>query len=206
MLGSWSGMAGQIAEATGAETPGERHDTILKERRTMKDKWVSGEITDEQWKPFIRQSGKAEDKLLAVSGFQTDYLSKMQGLVSAPGAGAMPGFQSKMYEQMSGISMQRGEMGPAKDYMEKSLTALAESFKGDKELAEKQLAAEERTAKATEEMAGSLKKDKGESQPGATKSSPTQSATSPVAGPAAEDEITETVKGSYTNRSDGWWG
>ncbi len=158
MVGSWSGMAGKIAEATGAETPGERHDTILKERRTMKDKWVSGEITDEQWKPFIRQSGKAEDRLLAVRGFQTDYMGQMQGLsvlrergyARIPIGNVRANVRNKYAARRDGTGKRL--------HGEESLTALADSFKDDKERAQKQLAAEERTAKATEEIAAEFKK------------------------------------------------
>ena len=119
----------------------------------------------------------------------------------------MPGFQSEMYKQMSGISMQRGEMGPAKNYMEKSLTALADSFKDDRERAQKQLAAEERTAKATEEIAAEFKKGTTGEQPSATSKEESYSQSSAAIGTraTAQDEITETVKGSYSNR-DGWWG
>lgn len=205
MVGSWAGMAGKLAEATGTETTGEQHDTLLRDRRVMRDKWTEGTISDEEWKPFMKKSGREEDRLLAVSGFQTDYLSKMQGLVSTPGA--TPAFQSQMFSQMSGISMQRGEMGPAKDYMSKSLEALAASFKDDKARAEKQLAAEEATAKAAQEIAADLKSKNKESQaPGAT-SSPSTEKPTPSGASSDRDELKWAVRGEGTwSAGDDWKG
>lgn len=124
-------------------------------------------------------------------------MEKMQGLVSSPGA--QPAFQAEIYKQMSGISMQRGEIPQAKDFMEKSLEALKESFKGPKEVTEKQLT-------VLEKIEANTRKDGKEAQANAPASETIQKKGLATDTGRESDELQWAVKGGGTWQAGDWNG
>ena len=138
--GMWSKMAGQLA-AVGEEP----------EKKTPLSRLINKEI---DWATMLRQ-----EKVEAFKGQQMGRLEEIAGM---PEAG--PEIRGKVFGEMFGLSMAKGDFGKAESYMNKALNEMVLAMKQQAGVVEKDSLNLNAIAGNTGEMVGLLKSTPAESR------------------------------------------
>lgn len=156
---AWAGMSKRLAEGKTWLERIEDEQEKDKAHRVMREKWDTGELSDDKWKEYIKKRGQEEDKKRRVKDYEEEYEKRLTDILGMSGVSSQT--QSGIYQKLFGISMEKGRPEEARDYMNKSLDAMVHAQAEATKLEEQQLGNLEEIAANTRTMAGGYAKKEG---------------------------------------------
>ena len=124
---AWARMAGMMAKREEGNSPFDQFMARERERKGMREKWETGELSTEDWRKYLQGEEKKDVTRSRMGMFETqregmlnDILAKTAGKTGDKSYG----LQSKVYGEMFNIAYQKGDFGKAQEYMNKSLEAM----------------------------------------------------------------------------------
>lgn len=128
MVEAWEKMQARIVKAGQPETYEETEMRIARERAPIREKWQAGQMPIEEWRTTTKKWETEDIRREQTRSMQEEYTGRLQGILKMPNIERFPDMQQKIYSQLFGVSLERGDVGGAKDYQKKMLDAIEASF------------------------------------------------------------------------------